>query len=382
MVDWNAYRADWPYLAEGSLWLQHAGITPLNLRVMRSATRYMEEFAKSPGPTYRRLWHAATDGARDKVAAFLGTTSDRLALVKNTSQGIILVAEGLSLPAGANVVTLTGEFPSNRLPWRNLERRGVEVRTVPADAHGHCDTDAVAAAMDAGTAVLAVSWVQYIDGYRQDLASLAELCQRWGAFLVVDAIQGAGALPLFLDGLDAVIAGGHKWLCGTEGAGFLYLSPRLLDALTPCNVSWGSVGDWIFRAGEELLAEESLPPLKPTAERFEEGTPNVWGQIMLGEAVDMLSEIGLPTIWQRIVAVQDHFIEAARAKGYRIDSSLLPSQRSGIMALAHERHTPAEIVRALATDNITAIQRGQAVRIAAHFYINESDMDRVVAALP
>lgn len=382
MVDWNAYRADWPYLAEGSLWLQHAGITPLNLRVMRSATRYMEEFAKSPGPTYRRLWHAATDGARDKVAAFLGTTSDRLALVKNTSQGIILVAEGLNLPAGANVVTLTGEFPSNRLPWRNLERRGVEVRTVPADAHGHCDTDAVAAAMDAGTAVLAVSWVQYIDGYRQDLASLAELCQRWGAFLVVDAIQGAGALPLFLDGLDAVIAGGHKWLCGTEGAGFLYLSPRLLDALTPCNVSWGSVGDWIFRAGEELLAEESLPPLKPTAERFEEGTPNVWGQIMLGEAVDMLSEIGLPTIWQRIVAVQDHFIEAARAKGYRIDSSLLPSQRSGIMALAHERHTPAEIVRALATDNITAIQRGQAVRIAAHFYINESDMDRVVAALP
>lgn len=382
MVDWNAYRQEWPYLAEGSIWLQHAGITPLNLRVMRSATRYMEAFAKAPGPTYRSLWHAATDGARDKVAAFLGTSADRLALVKNTSQGIILVAEGLNLPDGANIVTLTGEFPSNQLPWHNLERRGVQVRTVPADAEGHCDTDAIAAAMDADTAVLAVSWVQYIDGYRQDLAALAELCQQHGAFLVVDAIQGAGALPLFLDGIDAVIAGGHKWLCATEGAGFLYLSPRLLDALTPCNVSWGSVGDWIFRAGEELLAEETMPPLKSTAERFEEGTPNVWGQVMLGEAVDMLAEIGLPTIWQRIVAVQDHFIEAARGKGYRIDSSLRTEQRSGIMSLAHDRHTPAEIVRALAADNITAIQRGRAVRVAAHFYINETDMDRVVAALP
>ena len=381
MVDWDAYRAEWPYLAGGGIWLQHAGITPLNQRVMHSATRIMEAFSQDP-TTYRHLWHAATDGAREKVATFLGTGADRLALVKNTSQGIILVAEGLNLAPGANVVTLTGEFPSNRLPWRNLERRGVEVRTVPADAQGHCDTDAVAALMDANTAVLAVSWVQYIDGYRQDLAALAELCQRHGAFLVVDAIQGAGALPLFLDGIDAVTAGGHKWLCATEGAGFLYLSPRLLDALTPCNVSWGSVGDWIFRAGEELLAEETLPPLKPTAERFEEGTPNVWGQIMLGEACDMLCEIGLPSVWQRIVAVQDHFIDAARAKGYRIDSSLAPEQRSGIIALAHDRFSPAEIVRALASDKITAIQRGQAVRVAAHFYLNESDMDRVVTALP
>ena len=96
----------------------------------------------------------------------------------------------------------------------------------------------------------------------------------------------------------------------------------------------------------------------------------------------MLCEIGLPSVWQRIVAVQDHFIEAARAKGYRIDSSLAPEQRSGIIALAHDRFSPAEIVRALAADKITAIQRGQAVRVAAHFYLNESDMDRVVTALP
>ncbi len=381
-MNFDDYRALWPYLETGEIWLQHAGVTPLNTRVAAAASEPMAAFSRAPAATYPELWKAVTDDARRAVAGLLDCPATRLAFIRNTSTGLALVAEGLSWPAGSNVVTLSGEFPSNRLPWRYLERRGVEVRTVAANAAGHCPTDAIAAALDDQTRVLAVSWVQFLDGYRQDLAALADLCARRGTFLVVDAIQGLGALPLDLDGLDAVVCGGHKWLCGPEGAGFMYLSERLDAALEPVLVGWHSVGSWTFRAGAEVRAEAVLPPFKPGPERFEEGTPNAWGNLALAEAARMLTEIGPARIAERLFAWQDAFLEAAAAKGYTTSSSLEPGERSGILALTHPRHSAAQIVDALAAARITTVQRGAAVRLAPHFYNNESDAQRTVDALP
>jgi selenocysteine lyase/cysteine desulfurase len=379
-VDWAKYRADWPHVAEGVVWLQHAGITPPCRRVMGAAIDALEGFAQRPD-TYRTLWHASTGGARAKVAAFLGAPENTIALVKNTSVGLTFIAESFPFVAGDSVVTLAGEFPSNRLPWRVLERKGVEVRTVEARPGLRFTVDQIAGAMDARTRVVAVSWVQYLNGFRLDLATLAEACAQHGAYLVVDGVQGVGVLPVDLTGVDAMAVGGHKWLCGTEGAGFLYVAPRLLERLGPFNVSWYSVEGDLFASGREVMVEDGLPTLKSGAVRFEEATPNAFGNVMLGEAVTMLAEIGAPAIWEKIRGWQDELLERLAPLGYASAGSMEPGERSAILPLVHETLPPAEIVRRLAADRIVTIQRGEACRLAPHFYNDGEDLERVVAAL-
>jgi selenocysteine lyase/cysteine desulfurase len=381
-IDWEAYRREWPHTAEGVVWLQHAGITPLCRRVMAAGVAGMEAFSLSPQAAYRPLWFAATDGARAKVAGFLGTAPSQIALVKNTSQGVTFVAESFPFAPGDSVVTLAGEYPANRLPWRVVERRGVTLRTVAPDPDGRFSVDRIAAAIDATTRLVAVSWVQYLNGFRVDLPALAEICRRRDAFLVVDAVQGVGLLPVPLEAADSLAVGGHKWVCGTEGAGFLYLSPRLLARLTPFNVSWHSVAEDLSRPGHEVAVEPGLPALKAGAERFEEGTPNAFGNVMLGEAVTMLGEIGPAALWARVRQLQDYLIERLTPRGYRVLSSLRDDERSGIMAIDHPAHDPAALVRRLAEAGVIAIHRGPAVRLSPHFYNNPTDMDRVAEALP
>lgn len=381
-IDWESYRGDWPHVETGLVWLQHAGITPLCRRVMQAGTAAMEWFARAPAASYRTLWRRAHEGAREQLAVLLGTSPERLALVKNTSQGIIFIAEGLPYQPGDNVVTLAGEYPANRLPWRAAARYGVEVRVVEPDPEGRFPIDRLAAAVDRHTRALAVSWVQYLNGFVIDLAGCAELCRAHDAFLVVDAVQGVGALPLDLTGIDAAACGGHKWLCASEGAGFLYVSERLLEVLQPFAVSWHSVAEDLAIPGAEVATEAGLPPLKPTAERFEEGTPNLYGNLMLAEAAAMLAEVGVAAIAARHREVQDYLIDRLLPRGYRITSSLRDAERAGILCLAHPEHRPDELLGRLRSDQIVAIRRGDSVRLSPHFYNNFEDMDRVAAALP
>ncbi len=382
MVDWSAYRRDFPYVASGLVWLQHAGITPLCHRVLSAGQRAMERFAGDPAGSYPGLWQAANDGARGAVAAFLGASPDTVALVKNTSQGLIFVAESLPYEPGDNLVTLAGEYPANRLPWRAAARFGATVRVVEPDAAGRFAVDRVAAAIDQRTRAVAVSWVQYLNGFRIDLPALAEVCRRHDAFLVVDGVQGVGALPVPLDACDALAVGGHKWICGTEGAGFLYLAPRLLERLRPFNVSWKSVADDLCVPGSETATEAGLPALKPAAERYEEGTPNAFGNVMLGEAMALLSEIGIERIAARHRELQDHLIDQLRPKGYRITSSLRDEERSGIVCIAHDQHDPSALLSRLKAAQVVAIRRGDALRLSPHFETSFEDLDRTVDALP
>ncbi len=382
MIDWDSYRADRPHIAAGVVWLQHAGITPLCGRVLRAGQQAMDQFATQPAASYRTLWYNATTGARQRVADFLGCDAAAIALVKNTSQGLIFIAESLAYAPGDTIVTLAGEYPANRLPWRSAARHGATVRVVEPDAAGRFPIDRLAAAIDASTRVVAVSWVQYLNGFTIDLVALAELCRRHDAWLVVDGVQGVGALPVPLDGIDALAVGGHKWLCGSEGAGFLYVAPRLLERLQPFNVSWHSVAEDLSVPGAEIATEAGVPALKASAERFEEGTPNAFGNIMLGEAMAMLTKLGAATIAARHRELQDLLVEGLRGKGYRVVSSLRDGERSGILSFDRPGDDPDALVSALKQDQIICLRRGDAVRLSPHFYNNADDVARAIAALP
>lgn len=382
MDDLERYRDEWEYLSTGCLWLQHAGITPLCRRVRQQAVAAMAAFGLDPRGAYGELWQRATVGAREAVGALIGAPPEQIALVKNTSLGLSMVAIGFPYRAGQNLVTIAGEYPANRLAWRAAVPEGVTIRVVEPEPDGRIPVDRVAAAVDHQTCLVAVSWVQYLNGFRIDLDALGEVCQRHGAYLVVDGVQGLGAIPIDLGPVDALAAGGHKWLCGSEGAGFLYLSPRLLEVVRPFNVSWHSTAERLDRPGAEIPTETGVPPLKPTAERFEEGTPNTYGSIMLAEAAEMLAEVGTATIFARIGAWHDALAAELEPRGYQITSSRRPAERSGILCLRHPSHDTNDLVRRLGEAGITAIRRAGSVRLSPHFYNTLDDAARAAAALP
>ena len=201
-----------------------------------------------------------------------------VAFVKNTSEGIGIVAEGFPWRAGDNMITAAEEYPTNIYPWLNLGSRGVEVRRLPS--RGACiDIDDLRAAMDQRTRIISLSFVEYASGFRNDLDTIGTLCRERGVFFFVDAIQGLGALPLDVQRtpVDFLAADGHKWLLGPEGAGIFYIRRELVDRLHPIGVGWHSVVHALDFSHIDLN-------LKPHAGRWESGSLNVAGSIALGAA--------------------------------------------------------------------------------------------------
>ena len=274
---WAEFRRLMP-IAERWAYFDHAAVAPLPAPARDALVRWATQSAEQ-GDTVWPEWNQRVEQTRKLAARLIGAGADEIALVRSTTEGISLVAEGFRWQPGDNVVTLDNEFPSNLYPWMNLAERGVETRRVPTDS-GRVDLDRLSAACDARTRIVSISWVGYASGWRSDLDALAEMAHRRGALLLVDAIQGLGAFPLDVSRtpLDFLAADGHKWLLGPEGAGLFYLRREHLDRLRPLGVGWHSV---VQAADYNRIALE----LKPTAARYEGGSQNMAGFIALAESL-------------------------------------------------------------------------------------------------
>src|SRR5262245_23639131 len=202
-------------------YFDHAGVAPLPRPAAEAMAAWAEDAAASGNYNWRQ-WQRRLEEARALAARLVACSTEEIALVRNTTEGVTLVAEGFPWRQGDNVVLPECEFPSNRFAWQNLASRGVEARLVPCP-DGRLDLDAMARACDGRTRLIAVSWVDYAAGWRNDPAALAQLAHDRGALLFLDAIQGLGVFPLDVRaaGVDFAAADGHKWLLGPEGAGVL-----------------------------------------------------------------------------------------------------------------------------------------------------------------
>src|SRR5690242_1325580 len=186
----------------------------------------------------------ALDRARRAAAAMLNAPAELVAITTSMTEAMSQIAWSLRPAAGANVISVDFEFPSVPYPWMRVAKEtGAEVRLVRASEHpGELSLEAVAELVDEATEVVCVSHVQYSTGYRFDLRELAGLCERHGAWLIVDATQSMGAVSIDVaeGGIDALLCGGYKWLCGPFGAAVCYVGPRLLNRLDPPFVGWKS----------------------------------------------------------------------------------------------------------------------------------------------
>jgi len=237
-------------------------------------------------------------------------------------------------------------------------------------------TEDLFAAADDRTKVIAVSYVQWTTGLRMDLESIGEFCEERGIYFVVDAIQGLGALPFDVGrfGVDFMSAGSYKYLLGPLGVGCFYCRKEVLTDVWPSRVGHRNVVD-------DMTLDYKLD-LWPSAKRFEAGGMNYLGLHGLDASLDIIEEAGVENIERHVLRLTDLLIEKLQERGYRVTSSLLPRERSGIVSFVHQRHDSEELLGRLSEAKIITSLRDGAIRASAHLYNNEEDIERLVEALP
>ncbi len=353
----------------------HAAVAPLS---KRSADAGIEYFKHAHENAYLAcdFWKRV-ERIRARFAKLIGAGEDEIAFTKNTSDGVSMVANGLNWNTGDNVVTTSVEFPANMYPWLALRARGVEVRTV-LEEDGRIPLERIIEAIDNRTRVVAISSVQFASGFRTDLASLGEYCASKGVFLSVDGIQSLGALPIDVQGMqiDFLAADGHKWLCAPEGAGVFFVRKEIQGHLRPTSIGWASMKDAFNFSRYEFEFADS-------AKRYENGTHNIPGIFALGGALEIIEEVGIETISQRILMLTNRLVEGLRSKGYRIVSSRERGEASGVVAFVSDSHDHDKLRDHLEEEHRIVISvRSGRLRASPHFYNTEREIDQLVGCLP
>jgi selenocysteine lyase/cysteine desulfurase len=361
-------------VAQRWAYFDHAAVAPLSRPAQAAIGEWAEDLTFN-GDAHWKRWGQRVTAVRELAARLISAKPAEIALVRNTTEGINLVAEGFPWRSGDNVVVPADEFPSNLFPWMHLRSRGVELRLVP-NPDGKLDLGAVASRCDERTRIVAVSWVGYASGWRNDLAALAEIAHQRGARLFVDAIQGLGVFPLHVSQtpIDFLSADGHKWLLGPEGAGIFYVRHELLDLLRPIGIGWNSVvqaGDY---TNQQLV-------LRPAAARYEGGSWNMPGIIGLGASLELLLELGVEPISRRLLEVTDLMCQRLALAGAVIHSDRRPQHASGIVSFEMPGRDPMQLRKqCLELDAVLSCRAGR-LRASPHAYTNEEDIERLVAAV-
>lgn len=360
----SACRTLFPALDE-QIFLNHAGIAPCSTRVITAMRTVLTEQAHLGSAGYRP-WTERIAAVRRQAADFIGATESDIAFIPNTSTGLSLIAEALPWRAGEAVLVPTPDFPANIYPWQHLARRGVRVIDLPR-RQGRLEVQDVARALVPGVRVLALSSVDYATGFAADLPALGAFCRERNLLLVVDAIQSLGVLPIDVKrcGLAALACGAHKWLCGPQGIGLLYVAPELRGRLVPPLVGWKSVVD-----ADDFSLHFAL---RDDAAIFEPGTLNVAGIAGLGAALELLSEIGSARIRTQVARLVEQLAVGLEQRGWRLAAPRHGREGAGIVAFSGAAGSQ-ELFRHLSANGVVVALRDGRIRLSPHFANNEADL--------
>lgn len=377
-IDVAGLRArEFPHVGRAPF-LNAASFTPLPERARRAVEAYHRRRAAGHDlraddfePTLAR--------ARAAAARLVGADAGEIALLPNTSHGVNLAAQCLPLGAGRRIVLSHREFPANVHPWLERERsRGVRVDLIPTDAAGNPDEDRLLAEVAKGdVGVLALSAVQFANGWLSDLAAFGRACRAQGTWFVVDAIQALGQVPLDVRacGIDLLATGAQKWLCGPYGTGFAYVRRELAERMEPRVVGWTAVAS---TADYARVTDYEYDPWDD-ARRFEVGTHAFQDMAGFTESLELLMETGIDRIRAHVLGLLDPLLARLDAAGIEVASDRRPARRTGIVAVRPA--DPAAAFRALAQAGVSCSLREGAVRIAPHLYNTPDDVARVAEVL-
>jgi len=358
------------------VYLNNASIGALSKKVVGAVTRFLEDVQDNGRLHYPDWCRYADTTIKERVGVLIGADKSEIAFVKNTTEGILIVANGLDWRPGDNVIIADIEYPSNVYCWMNLARRGVSIKWVKARA-GRILLEDIDALIDRQTRLVSLSAVQFSNGFRLNLERLGVLCQSRGVLLHLDAIQWIGALPLDLRRchVDFLSFGGHKWLLAPIGTGIFYCRKESMHHIHPHNVGYHSVDKSEDHMDYDLT-------FRPNAGRFEEALvnfPGIWG---LEAAVELHLALG-PTNEERyILGLNALAKRGLEAKGYEIVSPQGEGEASGVLSFRHPTLQAERIADKLQAAKINLAIRGGNLRISPSVYNDEAEIGRLLEALP
>ena len=363
----DVIREEFP-VARKYLFFDHAKVAPVPRRLCKTVEVFTEN-ACEQGTAHYAHWMEDVESVRKSFARLINADVDEIAFVKNTSEGISIVANGVDWQKGDNVVVPDIEFPANVYPWWNLKRFGVETRMV-RNRGGRVLFDDIVEKVDSRTRVISVSSVECNSGFRNDLKRIGAFCKDKDIFFCVDAIQSLGALPMDVkkSHIDFLAADGHKWLLSVEGCGGFYVARDALEKIHPAVVGWDSV----VNAQEFMNYDFSF---RPDARRFEEGSFNVLSIKALGSSLSLFHEYGMKFISRRLLGLGDLILEELRRRNLKVLNSIIPEERSGIVSFTGafdlERFNCY-----MRNRNVLLTARDGMIRLSPHFYNTEEEVTR------
>jgi selenocysteine lyase/cysteine desulfurase len=372
---------------EHPVYFNHGAISPPSLAVRQAVVGVLDDYARHGVSSFPR-WAAQRAGLREKLGQLIGARGADIALMPNTTRGVIDIALCFPWERGDRVILFEGEFPANVTPWqRAAEMFGLSIAWIPVAAFQESQEHGMAllrAELARGARLVAVSAVEFQSGLRMPVEEMAAAAHAVGAQIFVDAVQSCGAVPIDAPaaGVDYLAAGAHKWLMGLEGAGFLYVSPERIDALRPNVAGWLSHEDPVgfLLRGPGLLRYDK--PIRRRADLFEGGNVNTAGLAGLEASLDLLQQLGVPAIYAHVNAILDPLEAGLVARGWTSLRSRDPRQRSCTLSLTPPAGVgPVELQAALGARGVSCSIPDGLVRFTPHWPNDVAQATEVLAAV-
>ena len=359
-------------LATDIFYLNHAAISPWPKRTREAVCQFAKENS-AYGASHYTKWQAQEQKLKKQLQRLINAHSaDEIALLKNTSEALSVIAEGIDWQVGENIVSSDEEFPSNRIPWQAQE--GVEFKEVKL---GQTPEKNLMQACDNNTRLLTISAVQYGSGTRLNLKKLGAFCCQKDILFCVDAIQSLGVYPFDVKEINAdfVVADGHKWMLGPEGLALFYCRQEILPILKLHQYGWHMI---------EQIGDYDNKHWCPahSARRFECGSPNMLGVYALSASLSLLEQIGQQKI-SRIVNKKTSLIInlISNINDIYILSPTDTSYQSGIITFKIKGVDMPVLHRKLMKNKVICALRGGGIRFSPHFYTSDDIIYKSVEVL-
>jgi cysteine desulfurase/selenocysteine lyase len=369
-------RALFP-ITERAVYLNHAAVSPPPIPTINAVQSQLADVSENGSVNFRN-WLAVKENTRRLVAGMLGVSAEQVVFMRNTSDGLSTVANGIDWRRGDNLVTFRGEFPSNIYPWlRVRDSFGVEVRMCE-ERDGRIDLNELIGLIDHKTRIVAISQIQFASGFRADLERIGRAARAHDALMVVDVIQALGVVPIDVQSELVDVAAGacHKWLLTPEGVGLLYLSTRARERIQPTLVGWTSVPNPDdYGNFEQGWKKGTLA--------WETGTGPAALIHGLEASLKLLHEVGIHRIQAHLEILTDHLCERLENTQYEVVSSRRSGEKSQIVCIRHLAGSSSmDLYKHLKERNIITAPRENRLRISPHLYNTLEEMDELVRALP
>ena len=372
MPDSTGWENEFP-LEPSLCYLNHAAVAPWPQRTADAINAFATENIQQ-GATHYPRWEVKEKQLRQQLKELINAPSvDDIALLKNTSEALSVVAHGLKWQSGDQVIISDEEFPSNRIVWESLARYGVEVIEVNL-TQAETPELAIYDATTTKTRLISISSVQYASGLKVDLNQLGEFCTHNNVLFCVDAIQSIGAVVTDVQACkaDFMMADGHKWMLGPEGLALFYCSEKVRDQLKLYQYGWHMIEE----AGNYDKKEWEVAA---SARRFECGSPNMLTIHGLSASLSLILEIGMSTIEKSLQQRIDFTIDKlSSSPGIEVLSPTETDRRAGIVIFKTENSDEASLHRYLMNQRVICAKRGGGIRFSPHFYTPFPVIERAI----